>query len=349
MPTLSGNMSDVARLAGVHPSTVSRALRNDPRITPARRAAIRRAAEEVGYRANPLVAALMSARRSGAVARYKATLGFLKKHPPDRAAWFARHYGSFLRGARARALAQGYHIEEFNLEDPGLTPRRMTEILLHRGVHGLLIAPLHSVQESIDLDWSRFSTVAVGFSLNQVEVSRVAHDHFSGLTLAAQECRRLGHRRLGLVLQERVAEKVQKRWVAAALLDQSEQPAADRVPPLLLDAWDEKRFGAWFRRHRPEVILGVNLAEVPGWVARLGCRVPAEVGVVSLDRRDFDGGIAGIDQDYAKIGGNAVDLLVGMLHRNERGAPDRPSTMLSEGAWVPGRSLRPRPAPRSVA
>jgi DNA-binding LacI/PurR family transcriptional regulator len=77
------------------------------------------------------------------------------------------------------------------------------------------------MQETVELDWSQFCTVAVGFSLHQVAVSRVAHNHFNGFTLAAHHCRSRGHRRLGLVLQERVADKVGKRWVAAALLDQS--------------------------------------------------------------------------------------------------------------------------------
>ena len=236
MPQPPSTMRDIAQRAGVHASTVSRALRNDPRITETQRVTIRRAAQELGYRSNPLIAALMTARRSRSGHTYKATLGFLKKHPTDRTAWFGRNYGQLLAGARARALAQGYHLEEFNLEDPQLTPRRITEILQHRGVQGLLVAPLHSIQDSIELDWSQFCTVAVGYSLNQVPICRVAHNHFSGFILAVKECRSRGHRRLGLVLQERVAEKVGKRWVGAALLDQAAQPAADRVPPLLLTA-----------------------------------------------------------------------------------------------------------------
>ncbi|MCX6934520.1 MAG: LacI family DNA-binding transcriptional regulator [Verrucomicrobia bacterium] len=327
-------MQDIARRAGVHASTVSRALRNDPRITPGQRQKILRAAQDLDYRANPLIAALMTARRTRSVTPYRATLGFLKKHAASDAAWFTQTYGQLLTGARDRALAQGYHLEEFNLADPDLTPRRITEILVPRGVPGLLVAPLHSVQDSIELDWSQFCSVAVGFSLQTVQISRVAHNHFSGLALATRQCRGL---------QERVAEKVEKRWVAAALLDQSEQPDADRVAPLLLDYWDEAIFAAWFRRHRPEVILGVNLTEVPRWLGRFGCRVPHDVGLVSLDRRTSDRGIAGIDQDYARVGGNAVDVMIGLLQRNERGLPNQPATVLSDGAWINGRSLRPKP------
>lgn len=344
MPTTPCTMRDIAERAGVHASTVSRALRNDPRITADQRTAILRVARELGYRTNPLVAALMTARRARKGTDYKATLGFLKKHSPADAVWFDRAYGQLLAGARARALVQGYRIEEFNLANTDITPRRITEILVHRGVHGLLVAPLHSMQETVELDWSQFCTVAVGFSLHQVAVSRVAHNHFNGFTLAAHHCRSRGHRRLGLVLQERVADKVGKRWVAAALLDQSLHSAIDQVPPLLLTTDEEATFKAWYLAHRPEVIIGVNLGEVPRWLAQLGLRMPRDVGIVSLDRRASDRGIAGVDQDYARVGGNAVDAVVGMLHRNERGLPESPSTVLCDGMWVNGRSLGIRTA-----
>ena len=337
-------MSDVARRAGVHAATVSRALRDDPRISPAQRTRIRRVAGELGYRTNPLVAALMSARRLRHSATYRATFAYLTKYPPERAAEFARNFGQLFVGARERALAQGYRLEEFNLDRLALSPRRVTEILQNRGIHGLLVAPLHTVHEPVKLDWEQFSTVAIGYSLSQVAVNRVAHNHLTAFGVAADQCRAAGWRRLGLVLERFVHEKVQKRWVAACLLDQSEHRAADRVPPLLMDDLNEKEFATWFRRHRPEVLLGVNVTTLLGYLKNLGLAVPDEVCLVSLDRRPPDRGIAGINQDYAGWGANAVDVLIGMTHRNERGLPARPLIVLGDGEWVPGRTLRMSPA-----
>jgi LacI family transcriptional regulator len=333
-------MSDVARHAGVHPATVSRALRDDPRISPAQRAKVKRAAQKLGYRTNPLVAALMSARGARHGSDYRATLACITKYPPERTAVFRRDFGLLIAGARERALSHGYRIEEFNVQ--ALPPKRATEILLNRGVHGLLIAPLHSVHDPVVLDWEHFSTVAIGYSLSDVAVSRVAHNHFTAFTLAAQHCRAAGLRRIGLVLPRRVHEKVQKRWLAAALLEQSEQRAADRVPPLLLDEASEKEFAGWFRRHRPEVVIALHIPVVLGWLKQLGCNVPRDVSLVSLDRRPADRDIAGISQDYASCGASAVDMLIGMIHRNERGLPGKPLTALSDGEWVEGGTLRMR-------
>ena len=340
MPERPMTMSDVARRAGVHPATVSRALRDDPRITPAQRAKVRRAAQELGYRTNPLVAALMTARRAGRPPAFRATIAYITKYPKERAARFARDFGGLLAGARERARAQGYAIEEFNLHDPVLTPHRASEILRNRGIPGLIVAPLHSVHESVQLDWAQFATVAIGYSLSDVPVTRVAHNHFHGLSLAARECRAAGCQRLGLVLPRRVHEKVDKRWVASLLLDNSEQRAARRVPPLLLDELDESLFCAWFRRYQPDAVLGLDLGLLAGWLKKLRCAVPRDVALVSLDRRLRDGDVAGIDQDYPAWGAAAVDLLVAMLHRNERGLPGKPATMLLDGKWAHGATLR---------
>jgi hypothetical protein len=41
-----------------------------------------------------------------------------------------------------------------------------------------------------------------------------------------------------------------------------------------------------------------------------------------------------------QIGIMAVDLLVDMLHRNERGVPAMPYMLMVEGSWCEGRTLR---------
>ena len=338
-PSRPCTMTDVARRAGVHPATVSRALRDDPRITLAQRKKVQRAAAELGYRTNPLIAALMSARRAGHGPTYQATLAYVTDVPPDRRAWFDRDFGELLVGARTHAESKGYHLEELNLHPLATHAPRATEILLARGIHGLMIAPLYSVDEPVAIDWSHFATVAFGYSFTQATVSRVAHNTFGGYLLAAHHGRAAGRRRIGLVLQRRVHEKVEKRWLAAALLDQSEHPARDRVPPLLLDGLDGRAFGTWYGRHRPDVIICVDTGPILGCLKALGRRVPRDTAVVGLDRRPRDRGIAGVNQDYARLGAAAIDLLVSLLNRNARGRLDHPVTVHVDGDWVAGRSL----------
>ena len=95
-----------------------------------------------------------------------------------------------LAGARARALAQGYRIEEINVRDPALSSARLTEILLRRGVRGGGVAPLHSIRERVVLDWAQFSAVAIGYSLQSVPLSRVSRPPF--IAGIEQDCPQLG-------------------------------------------------------------------------------------------------------------------------------------------------------------
>lgn len=344
-PSRPCTMTDVARRAGVHPATVSRALRDDPRITPEQRAVVRRAAEALGYRPNPLVAALMSTRRTGRPAAYRATVAYLTYYSRDRTEWFKRAFGDILPGALARARQQGYGIEEFNLADRAMTPRRAAEILRTRGIHAAIVAPLHSVREAPQLDWSQLTTVAIGRSFSELPVTRVTHNHFKGLSVAVRHCRAAGCQRPGLAVQRRVHEKVGQRWAAALLLEQSEFPAAHSVPPLLLEGNDEAAFAAWFRRHRPDVVLSHDLEPIRTWLRHLGSAIPRDVAFVNLDRRARDGDVAGIDQDFAAVGGAAADLLIALLHRNERGLPSQPATLELDGRWIDGATL-PRRKPQ---
>lgn len=338
-PSRPCTMTDVARRAGVHPATVSRALRDDPRITPAQRKNVQRAAVELGYRTNPLIAALMSTRRTGRPPAFHSTIAYITHYTRERATWFARAFGEILPGALARARLQGYGIEEFNLADGAINPRRTTEIFRARGIHAAIVAPLHSIHEAPQLDWTQLTTVAIGRSFSELPVTRVTHNHFQGFSVAAHHCHAAGCQRLGLVAQRRIHEKVAKRWAAALLLGQTEHPAAESVPPLLLEGSDEAAFGAWFRTHRPDVVLSHDLEPIRRWLKRLGRAIPRDLAFVSLDRRARDGNLAGIDQDFAGVGAAATDLLIAMLHRNERGLPGQPVALELDGQWIDGATL----------
>lgn len=340
-------MSDVARRAGVHAATVSRALRNDPRITAKQREHVQRIATELGYRKNPLVAALMSARRSRRAENLRATIAVLTHYPPHRAAFFRAEFGDLLASIKARAHAQGYGIAEFNGHAPELSSTRLSDILEHRGIRGVIVAPLHSIKERIELDWSKFCTVAIGYSLMHVAVSRVSHNHFTGLALAARHIRAAGCQRLGLVLPRRVHEKVEKRWLAAFLLDQSEHAPTDALPPLLTEERDEEQFRTWFAIHRPDAVLCLDPSPIQSWLTHLG-RTGRQVALISLDRRARDRTIAGIDQDYEHVGAVAADAVIGTLHRNEQGLPPKPVSLLLDGTWTAGASLpQLDPAPKT--
>ena len=53
-------------------------------------------------------------------------------------------------------------------------------------------------------------------------------------------------------------------------------------------------------------------------------------------------GCAGVYYDPAKIGALGVEMLVGLMHRNEVDVPADPHEILLTGEWRDGRTLPPR-------
>src|SRR5205823_5144385 len=104
-------LRDLARALGVSHVTVSLALRNSPKISEARRAQIKKVAEEMGYRPNAMAAALAHFKQSSKTHPVQAGLAWLNFWPNPKK---LRSYAEFDRywiGAQAAAEKLGYHLE----------------------------------------------------------------------------------------------------------------------------------------------------------------------------------------------------------------------------------------------
>jgi DNA-binding LacI/PurR family transcriptional regulator len=342
-------LQDVAQTAGVHRTTVSLSLRDHPRIPLATRARIKAIAERLGYRINPLVSALMQSRRSGKPAKH-ATLAYVTNYP-TRYGWRPEHHDrpDFYPGALARAADFGYKLEHFWLGEPGMTPHRFCEMLSARSINGLIVGRLPPGQHALELEWNRFSCVALGLTLRSPVLHHVTENHFDTVWKAMDRCRENGYSRVGFLFSdENDSPRVGDRWMGAYLAQQMQFAARDRLPVCPKFPTDEPTFRAWFSRHRPDALLTNNPKLVIGWLEKLGKKVPRDVGLVGLEhRRDVE--CTGIYYDPAKIGGLAVEMLIGLMHRNETGVPQVQHEILltgerCENPLLPRRLLDAKPA-----
>ena len=333
------SIRDVARRAGVSHTTASLALRSDPRISAATRRKVEMAARQLDYRPHAVVADLMAQLRTLKVKADTATLGFITAWP-TRDSWEkSPNHRRFFAGVKTRARELGYQIETFWLREPGMTARRMSQILRARGIRGLILQSLPKAHGHLSLEWRHFAAVAKGLTITRPRLHRVISSHFEDMRLVVHHLKRHGYRRPGLVLAAELDDRVNRAWLAAYLLHQHDLPARDRVPALILTAdQKQKHFARWFNRHRPEVILFTELP-VTTWIEGLRLRVPGDVGLVHLDWSAEHAPLAGIDADAETIGGAAVDLLVGQLHAHEYGIPSREKIVAVSGRWMAGTSL----------
>lgn len=332
-------MKMVARAAGLHPSSVSLALRNHPSIPESTRRRIRALADRMGYRPNPQVASLMQYLR-GTRAVPAGTPILLVNPRSDPAAPAKFHfYQNLWEGARRRADELGFACDEVWLGDPALSPRRFNRIVQTRGVAGIFLGPLDHPGQTLDMDWSLCAFVAFGWSLARPAVHRVAPHQFHIMRTLLHTLRARGRRRIAFIETRDLIQRVDGTYLAAFLEYNAGLPRAQAIPPWLLDAPQPRALpglAAFLRRHRPDAIVNEFLP-FHEWLPPLGRSIPDDIALASTNRHaNPKSGLAGMDQQMARIGAAAVDSLAAQVARNERGLPETPKTIFIEGRWMDG-------------
>ncbi|PTY02310.1 LacI family transcriptional regulator [Verrucomicrobia bacterium LW23] len=325
----------LARLAGVSHATVSRALRDSPRISPEVRERIKKLALETGYQPHPLVSRLM-AQLPHIKEISRTTLAVVTATWPD---WRTRAFPmEVFTGVELRAKELGYRVEEFALAEYG-SCRRLSDVLYARGIEGVIIMPLRRSRGHLSLMWDRFSSVTIGRTLIQPPLHRVTFAHNQNIVLALRKLRRLGYRRIGLALDDSLAGRVENAYVAEYLAYQRTIAESDRIAIFQAQDLPVREVADWLRAQRADAIL-CNYAPRLAELEAHGFRIPDELGYATLDCFPAPPGIGGIDQQPRAVGSAAVDVLTSHLNRNERGVPRVPKLMMIPGGWSQGTTLR---------
>ena len=83
-------LRSLAKVLGLSRTTVSDALRGSPRVDPNTALRVKKAAQEAGYRRNPLAGALMSELRRSRGTAFRGVLAAVDFNEPDRPGAAAR-------------------------------------------------------------------------------------------------------------------------------------------------------------------------------------------------------------------------------------------------------------------
>jgi DNA-binding LacI/PurR family transcriptional regulator len=330
---------DIAERAGVHYSTVSLALRNSPKLRAEVRDRIHAIADDLGYVPDPAMTALTAYRNSIRPVHYQATLAWVNNWPVQSELRRIKTFDLYFQGVVERAARLGYRVDELWLHEPGMTPAGAHAILRARNITGLLLAPQPFAHTPLNLDLHGFSALAFGYSLQPSNLHVVTNHQYQSASLMMRRLTELGYRRIGLFLRSDWDEKVNGSYLSGLLFMQHHLPDSGRIPPLLTKDGLEHEFIAWFKLHKPDVVVAVDRA-VRVWIEKsLGLRIPEDVGLANLNVDPNDPWQAGIYQNDRLIGATAVDFLTGMMQRNERGVPATPIRTLVEGVWKAGGSV----------
>lgn len=326
-------MIDVARAAGVHQTTVSLALRNDPRLPAETRERIRNLAREMGYRPNPLVSALVSHRKKPG--RWGGTvIAFVTSHQTPDGWRISGRAVEVFEAVKRRASELGYGVEEFWAGSDGAHSERVIRILMHRGIRAVIMAPLEGRNRKLDWVFDDFAAVTIGFTLHVPDLNRVAPNYFSLMTDCIARLRDGGCRRIGFAVTTQLDERSDTLWRGGY----SVAGVGLKNPPVLMtEKWDRAGLLAWYTKYKPDgiVTVSVGFQKIVDWLAEEGVRVPQQVKVANLDLR-AGAGEAGMEQDLESEGKSAVEVLLGKLERSEFGLQETARTVLIKGKWRNG-------------
>ncbi|MDF3056669.1 MAG: LacI family transcriptional regulator [Rariglobus sp.] len=342
-------LRDLAAKLRVSVSTVSLALRNDQRVAKGTRERVIAAAGREGYHLNPAVAALMAQVRCSRRVAYRETIGWLNlwDHPDTYTKQGVEFQRFLWSGARDRAHQLGYALDSFWLAEPGMTARRMTSILSSRGIRGILIPPLPSSSDNLQLDWDRFTAVTLSYTLDRPKMDRVIPDHFGNMVTILRRLARLGYRRPGLLIPRGHDERGGHRLVAAYTFAQNALAEDDRVPVQVCHpSIVEREVVIWLKKHRPDAVITLGKLKHLKTMTGIGRAYLDRLGLVLMSLAGSDAGISGINENPAIIGAAGVEQLVLSLQRNEHGLPEHPRLIQIEGTWCDGQTT---PVPRVVA
>lgn len=340
--------SDVARAAGVHRTTVSLALKRHPRIPAETRERVRRIAEKLGYRPDPMLSSLVAYRIQKRPPAFHGTLAWLVSSAEGFNWREVPHFRASYEGAVSRARRYGFEIDRFDLHRPGRTPARLVGILRARNITGLLLCPQRVPHLTLPFPWTEFSAVTFGYGMAEPKLHTVSPAHYLAVRRIMTELRKLGYRRIGLALDDGQNERTDGNNLAAYLVSEAAAQQPLEVPPLHAPYEDVAALGQWLRRHRPDAIVS-GAYYVLEMLRHLRIRVPDELGVACPCIPSPDTKLAGIFEDWKSLGEIAVDTVVALLNRGERGAPSQPQRLHVEGPWLRGRTLRLQTAPRNFS
>ncbi|WP_404429865.1 LacI family transcriptional regulator [Microbacterium lacus] len=195
---------DIAELAGVNPSTVSRALSVPGRVSQKTEAKIRAAADRLDFQFNPMARALPTGRSH--------TLGLLVADITNPVIF------GIVRGAEHAAAAAGYTLVIAESQESGEAEAQAIARLLP-SVDGLILATTRLADDRISALAERKPMVLINRQIE--DISSVLPDVDSGVRALMEHLAELGHRSIVYLAGPETSWISRRRW--EAMLDASER------------------------------------------------------------------------------------------------------------------------------
>lgn len=328
-------MSDVAMAAHVHKSTVSLALRNQPKLCASTRERIRRIAEELGYRPDPMLDLFNLHRRTLEPPRPLGEIAFVSDQPGPAAFARSERHEAIFASAREEARRLNYTLETFFVGPTQLSPARLFQVLQARSITGILLGALSPATRALPIDWTKFCVVGIESMQVEPRVDNISTDYCQAARLCVRQLRQRGLKQAGFVVLRDLGPEIEGQLRAGYLVE-SRMPEPGRAVPFFRLPDEKNRDAEELRRWMiaekldAAVACGVRVGDLEAMVnAGKGSRVAwaaIEIGSAP-NARGF------VPARHQDLGRRAIGLLIMRLQMNLRGLPSNPATTLLPVDW----------------
>ena len=337
------SMREIASHLGVSHVTVSMALRDSPRVSASMRERVKKVAEDLGYRPDPMLNALAAYRNRKATAGIHSAVAWINAWEKPEELRGYKEFDLYWKGASECATKFGYRLEEFRI-DKEMTPQRLHQIFQARNIRGILLPPHGPVKPPWeDFPWEEYSVARFGRSLKFPPAHLVTADQLTNTFVAVSKMRERGYPRIGLITFETDLDPRGPHFTAGFLSARELLGDADSLPIFRIGEPVTKdlvaRFLQWLKEEKPDALL--STVEHKILLRDAGLRVPEDIAVAATSIHD-GGADSGMDQHPEEIGRVGMLLLNSLICDGARGIPKIFRQILVEGSWVDGSSLPDR-------
>lgn len=315
---MAPTIKDIAKIVGVAPSTVGRALGNNPRIGLEMRQRIHQVAAQIGYVASSNAQAMRALKSK--------LVGFIVPNVEDNdSATIAKEIADCCN-------AEGLQLVLAMSEDKPEREQAQLRALVGAKAAAVVIVPTSSPSPESLVLFGRQPLIQVIRKIDSLDLSSFVFDDYSGIHDATAHLLELGHRRIAYLGSSEALTTGRNRLkgfvgafsrfglVADESLLRTTNPGANEAGPVFRQLMAEQKPSA--------LVLGGSriTANVVAAISEMGLRVPQELSVVGFGdhgwSRWWGSGLTTIGLPFRELGKSAGEDLVQRVLAAQKGQPE---------------------------
>lgn len=310
------NIKEVARLAGVSSSTVSRVLTGNVPVSPVARQKVLDAVKALDYHPNLLAQGLKGGRIK--------TIGLFIPNVRDLV------FPAAIRGIEDTAKQHGYTVILCNTDDSAEKEMSYIQSLRRRFINGFILSTARmDSRHLVQLEQEKFPVVHLIRHCGDAAVDAVVLDNFDGAYQATAYLLQRGYRKIAIINGDTRVLLYQERF--AGYRHAHEQAGVSVDQQLIVHnvkGWDDSGRAVTDMLAsglRPDAIFATNDPKAIGAmraVKDFGLKVPADIAVIGFDNSDIAGlldpPLTTVAQPFYEMGARACAKLIRLIENKRR-------------------------------